>query len=181
MIRRLAGLCHRPNQGFGLAAAWLLLLIALADAGSATAAPGGALAAGAVPVRQAAGALLMPIGLCPDGHPCADYEEAPYEAPRRGPPAWDRKAPPPYPDEAYEHDDCIEDRYAARAYAIRTPPPPLYGEPAWEEHCGIRCWYRRLREGYCGRGCDYYRFRMTAFPEGHLGRHPRRVACRVDR
>jgi hypothetical protein len=38
--------------------------------------------------------------------------------------------------------------------------------------CGIRCWYWRLRHGYCGPGCAYYRFRMYHF-EGKPGqRHP---------
>jgi hypothetical protein len=40
------------------------------------------------------------------------------------------------------------------------------------DSCGIRCWYWRLRHGYCGPGCAYYRFRMYHF-EGKPGhRHP---------
>ncbi|MGB0084379.1 MAG: hypothetical protein WBP94_03245, partial [Rhodomicrobiaceae bacterium] len=80
-------------------------------------------------------------------------------------------------------DDCAEERYPRHAYAAPPPPPPAeYGEPVWERWCGVRCWYRRLRAGYCGRGCDYYRFRLYEFPEGKLGRYGRgRVACRTGR
>ncbi len=28
---------------------------------------------------------------------------------------------------------------------------------ACAESCGIVCWYRRIRDGYCGHGCDAYR------------------------
>lgn len=28
-----------------------------------------------------------------------------------------------------------------------------------ESYCGSLCWYRRLKSGYCGHGCDYYQYR----------------------
>ena len=33
----------------------------------------------------------------------------------------------------------------------------LRGNPSG---CGIRCWYWRLRHGYCGPGCEYYGYRL---------------------
>lgn len=41
-------------------------------------------------------------------------------------------------------------------------------ERSYDTACGIRCWYWRLREGYCGRGCDYYQFRAYDYPYGQL-------------
>jgi hypothetical protein len=41
------------------------------------------------------------------------------------------------------------------------------------DSCGIRCWYWRLRHGYCGPGCEYYRYRMYHYGQDH---HPR-SAC----
>lgn len=43
--------------------------------------------------------------------------------------------------------------------------------------CGVRCWYWRLRHGYCGPGCDYYRYRMHEYPAGKPGHHDSRYAC----
>jgi len=43
-------------------------------------------------------------------------------------------------------DDCPE-----------TEVEELRGTPSG---CGIRCWYWRLRQGYCGPGCDYYSYRL---------------------
>lgn len=39
---------------------------------------------------------------------------------------------------------------------------PPWGAPIWKE-CGIRCMYERLRNGFCGPGCDYYYFRMKEY------------------
>ncbi len=58
------------------------------------------------------------------------------------------------------------------------PPPSTAPRETYDEPCGVKCWYWRLRAGYCGRGCDYYRFRMTQFREGPLGPHRVHVACR---
>ncbi|WP_088347426.1 MULTISPECIES: hypothetical protein [Rhodomicrobium] len=179
-IRHGADVRRAAKSVLGLGAAWLAAIaaIALLAAARADAMPG---ASAAIGLHREAGLTLARGGPCPDGRPCAEgrYEEAPYEVPRHYPQGW-KGDPPPYPPEAENSDDCVEDPYAARAYPIRTPPAPYPGDPMLEEPCGVRCWWRRLRAGYCGRGCDYYRYRMTAFPEGHLGRHPRRVACRTD-
>jgi hypothetical protein len=44
--------------------------------------------------------------------------------------------------------------------------------------CGIRCWYWRLRHGYCGPGCEYYRYRLQLRDRDGIPvrRHPR-YAC----
>ena len=63
---------------------------------------------------------------------------------------------------------CREDGYD-------RPPPsyfPSYRPP--QEECGIRCTYGRLRNGFCGPGCDWYRFRMYEYRQGNYP--PRR--CR---
>jgi hypothetical protein len=42
--------------------------------------------------------------------------------------------------------------------------------------CGIRCWYWRLRHGYCGPGCEYYKYRMYHYGRDEPPfRHPRYV------
>jgi hypothetical protein len=79
--------------------------------------------------------------------------------------------------------DCVQEPHAVHTYAVHEPAIHDSGLPerpavTYDEPCGIRCWYQRLRAGYCGRGCDYYRFRMTQFPEGRLGTDRVRVACR---
>jgi hypothetical protein len=41
----------------------------------------------------------------------------------------------------------------------REPEPPVYncgGRPC-DSDCGVVCWYRRFKHGYCGHGCQYYR------------------------
>jgi len=64
---------------------------------------------------------------------------------------------------------CESDRAGRR-------PDRRRGDPHNVEGCGIRCWYWRLRHGYCGPGCEYYRYRMHHY-EGRTGhRHPR-YAC----
>jgi hypothetical protein len=85
-------------------------------------------------------------------------------------------APRPY----RERDDPI-------GHAIkRLEPSPLLAPDACPETeverlrknpsvCGIRCWYWRLRYGYCGPGCEYYRYRLNrqvGFPDYHRRHSP---------
>jgi hypothetical protein len=35
-----------------------------------------------------------------------------------------------------------------------------------DEKCGFLCWYRRIRAGYCGHGCDWYRERVSFYGSG---------------
>lgn len=69
----------------------------------------------------------------------------------------------------------------------RMEPSPLLAPDACPETeverlrknpsvCGIRCWYWRLRYGYCGPGCEYYRYRLNrrlGFPDYHRPNHLR--------
>lgn len=69
----------------------------------------------------------------------------------------------------------------------RMEPSPLLAPDACPETeverlrknpsvCGIRCWYWRLRYGYCGPGCEYYRYRLDrrrGFPDYHRPHHLR--------
>lgn len=127
-------------------------------------------------------------GLCADGRPgCPDYEPEPQYAlparkndvhaarqPRHYEPAADETLPP-----------CEEKQYAAYGVQRYEPQPYVSPEPQGpiyhdvKEWCGIGCWYRRLTSGYCGRGCDYYLYRLNKFPEGALPKYNhKKVACR---
>jgi hypothetical protein len=124
---------------------------------------------------------LIRAGLCPDGQPCPPgYEPSPYADPPVYARNW-KPEPAPYPYEGpapHAKPDCPEERYAVHGPVVAHEPRALRrSKETYEEPCGIRCWYARLRAGYCGRGCDYYRFRMTQFPEGRLGDRVH-VACR---
>jgi hypothetical protein len=122
---------------------------------------------------------VISVGLCDeDREPCPGYRRPAVDRPvhaGRWDPAPERyvEERPAIPPPA----DCAPDPYVAQGYTIApvVAPPAVdyYGEPCW-----IKCWYNRLREGYCGRGCDYYRFRMTRFPEGPLYQGAVRVTCR---
>ncbi len=117
----------------------------------------------------AAGASpLTPVGAC------AEPDDCPTEI----------DIAPPYPAPNYR-DDPI-----AREIEKLGPPPAYPCEDEKVVHgrraspdadaCGIRCWYWRLRHGYCGPGCAYYKYRFYSFPEGkpghHAGHHPH-YAC----
>jgi hypothetical protein len=182
LIRRVKRFAfHRRAYRFLLAAC-----LALAPAG-------GAGAGGTAPVIGAAGAsigadagtLLLRAGLCADGsYDCPDYVPARDYPPRDHANRW---APPPghyEPEGHYEEQPPCEEpepRYAAHSFVEHVDPPPHLHEGDWDALCGVRCWYRRLRAGYCGRGCDYYRYRLNEHPEGILlARGERRLACRAE-
>jgi hypothetical protein len=122
---------------------------------------------------------VMPVGLCDqDGEPCPGYRHPAARPAYAG--RWD-PAPERYVDERPPSPppppDCAQDPYVAQGYTVApVAPPPAVDQ--YGELCGVKCWYNRLREGYCGRGCDYYRFRMTRFPEGPLYQGGVRVTCR---
>lgn len=168
------------SLSFAAAVASLALLAAafLAVWTPAAAGAGAALSMTDLQLPRLAAPQLMQIGLCPEnGGPCEDDGYPPPDYPD------DRRAyypaHPPAGDPVQYGEDCPEEKPARRAYAAH--PPLDHREPVyWDDHCGVRCWYQRLRAGYCGRGCDYYRFRLTEFPEGKLGpRDHRRLACRT--
>ena len=131
-----------------------------------------------------AGAALQSWGVQPliqAGYEPRPYSDRPVYARR-----WEPEAEPYLHEERtviHAKPDCVEEPHAVHTYAVHEPAvrdPILRDRPAetYEEPCGIRCWYKRLRAGYCGRGCDYYRFRMTQFPSGRLDSDRVRVACR---
>jgi hypothetical protein len=109
----------------------------------------------------------------------AGYEPSPYADRHVHARRWEPEAVPyiHQPAVSYGKPDCVEEhRPVVRTHAVHET---IVREPeTYEEPCGIKCWFYRLRAGYCGRGCDYYRFRMTQFPEGWLGGDRVRVACR---
>lgn len=115
--------------------------------------------------------LALPAGACRENCPdCADCPPEIDMAPPGGPPlAYAPPAPPPPRDDPIARE--IE----------RFGPPPIgpcekrqivtRGKRAAQDadSCGIRCWYWRLRHGYCGPGCEYYRYRLQDYGRG---RHP---------
>jgi hypothetical protein len=170
----------RIAKSGGQALVWIVCALSW-NAGDAIAAPQ-APPGLAFPSWQAwAEQPVIRAGLCEeDGEPCPAYEHSPYAARRAHARRWE-PAPEPYIEEPTVVDpkpDCVEERYAAHTYIASGPTLLPRSEKVYDEPCGIKCWYDRLRAGYCGRGCDYYRFRMTEFPEGRLGGDRVRVACR---
>jgi hypothetical protein len=168
------------------ASGWIVLLAAIlagAMPGAALALPGVQTIAGLGRALHSEAGLPMirASGCADDGAACPDDGPPPIRGRvSRWEPVPERHAVP-YEPPAYE-EPCLEDRRPARTYVYHAPPPPR-DYPVYEgDWCGIRCWYRRLRAGYCGRGCDYYRFRLTEFPQGKLGVYrDRRYACRTTR
>ena len=125
---------------------------------------------------------VIMAGLCgDDAEPCPASESRPYVTRPAHAPRWEPE-PAPYAYEGrtviHAKPDCVEERPIVRTRIVQETVAPERSPETYEEPCGIRCWYKRLRAGYCGRGCDYYRFRMTQFPEGRLGADRVRVACR---
>jgi hypothetical protein len=121
----------------------LALSLGVLPARPAHAAPltAGAIAATLVEARTAD--AVIRVGACRDG--CDDCNDCPTEI-----------------DIAPPRDDLI-----ARQIE-RSGPAPVgpcatnqvpYARPDGDS-CGIRCWYWRLRHGYCGPGCVYYLYRM---------------------
>jgi len=160
--------------------AWTVCALAL-GAGGAVAAPyaqpGQALQSG----HEWAMQPLVRAGLCgQDDGPCPEYER-PRIAHTVHTRRWEPEPEPPVYEERtiiQRAPDCVEDRVAVRTHVVHETTAPLRSPETFDEPCGIRCWYKRLRAGYCGRGCDYYRFRMTQFPGGRLGSDRIQVACR---
>jgi hypothetical protein len=61
-----------------------------------------------------------------------------------------RRAYDDYPPRA-RIDDRLDDYPPPRRRDERADPPPPY--------CDAGCWFRRMKAGYCGHGCEYYRYR----------------------
>jgi hypothetical protein len=164
----------------GSSALFCALCALACSAGGAIAVPYAQPGLGVPSLQSDAARPVIRAGLCGEGRdPCPAYEPSPYAAAPDRARRW-QPAPEPYPVEhtvVEAKPDCAEARYAAHPYTAYDAS--IFHRPrvTYEEPCGIKCWYQRLRAGYCGRGCDYYRFRMTQFPEGRLGDEVQ-VACR---
>jgi hypothetical protein len=170
LCRKSAATLRRHGRSVLLTLCAVAIQTAGANALTATA-PVAGLEAAATTGNSAA---VLLAAYCDRGRPCPDDE--PEARPSRP-----YKVGPPV-------EVPCDEAPLPRAYTYRADPPQGYVERrAYEEEdvvrdersCGIRCWYRRIREGYCGRGCDYYLFRLRHFPSGRFGDHTdRRVACR---
>ncbi|ADP71392.1 hypothetical protein Rvan_2167 [Rhodomicrobium vannielii ATCC 17100] len=63
------------------------------------------------------------------------------------------------------------DRYDESSYRCR--------DRGCGDDCGVFCWYKRVRSGYCGHGCDTYRervryetgYRTVEYPRPYFYRH----------
>jgi hypothetical protein len=158
---------------------WRLVVLTLCALVIQTGAANALTAAPAIPalrIIEAAGPVAAQrVAYCERGRPCAEEEDdAPSRPYKVGPPI-------EVPCEA-------EQRPLPRVYTYRADPPGGYVERrAYEDevvreesYCGVRCWYRRIREGHCGRGCDYYMFRLRHFPSGRfVAGSDQRVVCRT--
>lgn len=178
MLRPFHALCRKTPTA--LRRHWRSVLITLCAAAIQTTGANALTVAAPVAgletaMADAGPAVLQRAAYCDRGRPCPDDE------------------PEPRPSRPYKVGPPVEvpcdEAPLPRAYTYRADPPQGYVERrAYEEetvvreeedYCGIRCWYRRIRHGYCGRGCDYYMFRLRHFPSGRFGDHSeRRVACR---
>ncbi len=155
------------------AAFWISVLLSICHITEAGAMSGARLAYIAEAGLSAPAIRLTPIQVA--GRPCgrewSDCEEdgrrayhgraaqAAYRAPR--PARYDRRHPP-------EAIICEEGFVYDPAFDALPAPEPYHYDPDRRYECGVRCWYKRLTTGYCGRGCDYYRFRTGK----------KRLACR---
>ena len=137
----------------------IVVTLGLCAGGPVRAAP---LPAEALPLAATASAVI-PVGACPEGYP--DCDDRPTEiditpAPRDDPIAREIERSGPAPLEPCDTRQIVTKGRRATHDA---------------DSCGIRCWYWRLRHGYCGPGCEYYRYRMYHF--GKDGYHHPRYAC----
>lgn len=103
------------------------------------------------------GAVLTPAGYCGDGYECGEervekrrehviVEEEIHE--HKG---WYARP------ERYVETEC-EKNY--EIVEVLPEPEPYHYDPYRGYACGVRCWYKRLTSGYCGRGCEYYLYRI---------------------
>ena len=146
----------RKGWAWGLALMLAASVIAAVPADAAPLPAASFTAAGASPLIRVARPCAEPCDDCTDCIPEIDIAPR-YPAPDRDDPIA-REIERLGPAQAYpcEGEEIIRGRRG-------TPDA---------DACGIRCWYWRLRHGYCGPGCAYYRFRMYHF-EGKPGhRHP---------
>jgi hypothetical protein len=156
-----------------------MVFAAFLNIGAAQALPVAQPGQGAQSAQDGAAHGVIRTGFCPEDEPCPVQDPAFY------PPRHVRRSDPepgPYrrqePDIVRATPDCAEERYAVQTHVTHEAAEPRRSAEPYDEPCGVKCWYHRLRAGYCGRGCDYYRFRMTQFPEGRLGDDQLRLACR---
>jgi hypothetical protein len=182
MIRNKVGICRFWRGVAGSARqvlCWMLCVLSL-SAGAAWAAPQATPGLAVSSWQVLAARPVISAGFCEDdGGPCPAYDPGPYAAQPHRARRWEPAPEPSVEERTIVHakPDCVEEHYAAHPYAGGRPTVPPHSEEVYDESCGVKCWYRKLRDGYCGRGCDYYRFRMTEFREGRLGGGVH-VACR---
>lgn len=113
----------------------------------------------------------MQAGYCEGDYDCeAPGKSAQYHAPggeydQHYDKGWYAK-----PDRTERHvtTDCVEEYEVVEVLPI---PEPYDYNPHSDYRCGVRCWYRRLTSGYCGRGCEYYLYRVGKSRQNCSGRH----------
>lgn len=119
-------------------------------------------------IKIEAGPRHMHAGYCEDGYACGE-QEPPVQYHARNDTYDDRYDKGwyarPERNRAHTVTECEEGYEIVEVYPV---PEPYHSEPYRNERCGVRCWYRRLTSGYCGRGCEYYLYRL----------HKSRWACR---
>jgi hypothetical protein len=111
--------------------------------------------------KAQSGARYSPVRYCEEGYECGErevreeihYDKGWYTQPERR--------------DHYVETDCERDYEI-----IEVPvPEPYFYDPYREYTCGVRCWYKRLTSGYCGRGCEYYLYRTGRSRHACNSRH----------
>lgn len=77
-------------------------------------------------------------------------------------------SPPTYHQDIPYDEEHVAPPPCEKATLVEKRHVESSSERSFDTSCGIRCWYWRLRKGYCGRGCDYYQFRAYDYPYGQL-------------
>jgi hypothetical protein len=119
------------------------------------------------------GGRLTPAGYCREGYECGGRDAPPspqYHA--RGSEyeehydkGWYAR---PERHERHVETECEEEYEVVEVLPI---PEPYHYDPHRGYSCGVRCWYKRLTSGYCGRGCEYYLYRIGRSRGGCIARH----------
>lgn len=117
------------------------------------------------------GARFMPVRYCEDGYECGDRDPAPqYHARGDGYDDHYDKGWYTRPDR-YESDAETECEDGYEIVEVRPRPEAYDYDPYYGYTCGVRCWYKRLTSGYCGRGCEYYLYRLGKTRTACRSRH----------
>jgi hypothetical protein len=118
------------------------------------------------------GARYSPVRYCEEGYECGEHERATeYHEPeiREEDSHYDKGwYTRPERRDRYVETECEGDYEIVEVLPV---PEPYDYDPYRGYGCGVRCWYKRLTSGYCGRGCEYYLYRTGRSRHGCRSGH----------